>query len=416
MEQIIQNYATKKQFMGSALVARDGKILLDKSFGFANLEWNIPNSPTTKFQIASLTKQFTAACIFLLEERGKLDVNDPVRKYLPDAPTAWKDITIYNLLTHTSGIPNAYDGITSWRQTKTPEQLVAAFRNKPLDFQPGAEYRYSNAGYYLLGYLIEKISGQSYGSFLQQNIFRPLAMHDSGYDSNSEIIQHRASGYHLGQSGPENSDYYDVSLRFSAGGIYSTTEDLLRWEQGLFGGKLLSAASLKKMTTPFKDDYACGLAVSDIDGHRAIDHGGGMDGFNSDMVYYPDDKLTVIVISNLGGNPKSIAPKLASAAHGEKVVLPWEQNEVTVSPATLAGYAGTYYDIIPNYNMVVSLEDGRLMAQVTGDKKRVLVAESDTVFFEREIEGEYEFVPDDKGEITSVLYTQGGHKMKGIRK
>ncbi len=416
MEQVIQGYVIKKQFMGSVLVARDGKVLLNKGFGSANLEWNIPNSPTTKFQIASLTKQFTAASIFLLEERGKLNTNDPVKKYLPDAPAAWDGITIYNLLTHTSGIPNSYDGITSWRQTKTPEQLVAAFQNKPLDFKPGENYRYSNAGYYLLGYLIEKISGQSYGSFLQQNIFKPLGMNDSGYDSNSEIIQHRASGYHLGKSEPENSDYYDVSLRFSAGGIYSTTEDLLRWEQGLFGGKLLFSASLKKMTTPFKDDYACGLAVSDIDGHRAIDHGGAMDGFNSDMVYYPDDKLSVIVISNLGGDPKSIAPKLASVAHGKKVVLPWERNEVTILAATLAKYAGTYYDVIPNYNMVVSIEGGRLMAQVTGDKKRVLAAESDTVFFEREIEGEYEFVRDEMGEITSVIYTQGGHKMKGIRK
>jgi CubicO group peptidase (beta-lactamase class C family) len=256
-----------------------------------------------------------------------------------------------------------------------------------LDFQPGEKYRYSNAGYYLLGFLIEKISGQNYGSFLRQNIFKPLGMNESGYDSPSEIIHHRASGYHIAKSEPENSDYYDVTLRFSAGGIYSTTEDLLRWEEGLLGNKLLSSASLKKMTTPFKDDYACGLAVSNINGHRAIDHGGNMDGFNSEMVYYPDDKLTVIVISNLGGDPKSIALKLASVAHGEQVVLPWERNEVTVLPAILAKYAGTYYDIIPNYNMVVSVEDGRLMAQVTGDKKRVLVAESDKVFFEREIEG-----------------------------
>ena len=416
MEQIIQGYVANKKFMGSILVARDGKILLNKGFGFANLEWNIPNSPTTKFQIASLTKQFTAASIFLLEEHGKLNVNDPAKKYLQDAPASWDNITIYNLLTHTSGIPDSYDGITSWRQTKPPDQLVAAFRNKPLVFQPGEKYRYSNAGYYLLGYLIEKISGQSYGAFVKENIFTPLGMNDSGYDSHSEVIQHRASGYHLGQSEPENSDYYDVTLRFSAGGIYSTTEDLLRWEQGLFGGKLLSSASLNKMTTPFKDDYACGLAVSDIDGHRAIDHSGSMDGFNSDMIYYPDDKLSVIVISNLGGDPKSIAPKLASVVHGEKVVLPWERNEITIPSITLAQFAGTYYDLIPNYNMIVSVEDGRLMAQITGDKKRVLAAESDAVFFERETEGEYEFVRGNKGEITSVLYIQGGKKMKGIRR
>jgi hypothetical protein len=141
-----------------------------------------------------------------------------------------------------------------------------------------------------------------------------------------------------------------------------------------------------------------------------------MDGFNSEMVYYPDDNLTIILISNLGGDPKSIALKLASVAHGEKVVLPWERKEVTILPATLARYVGSYYDLIPNYNMVVSVENGYLMAQVTGDKKRVLVAESDKVFFEWEIEGEYEFVSNDKGEITSVLYTQGGHKLKGIRK
>jgi CubicO group peptidase (beta-lactamase class C family) len=421
MEQIIQDYASRKQFSGAILVAQDGKILLDKGYGYANLEWNIPNSPTTKFQIASMTKQFTAASVLLLEERGKLNVDDPVKKYMPDAPPAWDKVTIYNVLTHTSGIPNSFDGISSWRQTKTPEQLVASFRNKPLEFQPGETRKYSNAGYYLLGFLIERISRESYGDFVRENIFKPLGMNDSGYDSNSEVIPHRASGYHLGPAGPENGDFYDMSLRFSAGGLYSTTEDLLRWEQGLFGGKLLSSASLKKMTTPFKYDFACGLMVSMIDGHPAIEHSGSMEGFTSDMVYYTNDKLTVIVLNNLSGETKGIASKLASVVHGEKVVLPSERKEVTVAPTVLARYVGTYYEFLPGYNLVVTLENGKLVSQVTGsgdykEAKHVLTPESETAFFQKEFESDYQFVQNDKGEITSVLCTEAGHRMEGVRK
>jgi CubicO group peptidase (beta-lactamase class C family) len=416
MDNVVQDYVQRKIFTGSILVARDGKILFDKSYGSANLEWDIPNSPSTKFRIASLTKQFTAASIFLLEERGNLKLDDPVKKYVPDAPAAWDKITIYNLLTHTSGIPNSYDGITSWSQTKTPEELLAAFRNKPLDFEPGKTRKYSNAGYYLLGYLIEKVSGQSYKKFVSENIFKPLNMKDSGYVSNSEVIRHRASGYQMGPAGPENGRYYNETLLFSAGGLYSTTEDLLKWEQGLFGGKLLSAASLKRMTAPFKHDFACGLVVSEIDGHTAIEHAGDMDGFTSDMVYYVDDKVAVIVLNNLSGETRSIASKLGAVAHGEKVILVGERKEVKVPPGLLTKYVGTYGDIMPGYDVAITLEGDHLMTQISDDSKRPLFAESDTIFFDRESEGEYQFVRTESGESTSVLYTQSGHKMKGLKK
>src|SRR5215831_8992385 len=247
MEQVVQSFVKDKQFMGSVLVARGQTILLDKGYGFANLEWNIPNSPTTKFRLGSITKQFTSASILLLEERGKLKVDDPVKKYMPDAPVAWDKVTIYNLLTHTSGIPS-FTGFPDYVSTEaiptTPEKLVARFRDQPLEFQPGEKWNYSNSGYVLLGYLIEKISGQPYDKFEQENIFNPLGMKDSGYDSNSAVILRRASGYSPGPSGPVNAGYIDMSIPLSAGGLYSTTEDLLRWEQGLFGGKLLSPASL----------------------------------------------------------------------------------------------------------------------------------------------------------------------------
>jgi CubicO group peptidase (beta-lactamase class C family) len=416
MDNIVQDYVQRKIFTGSILVARDGKILFDKSYGSANLEWDIPNSPTTKFRIASLTKQFTAASIFLLQERGKLNIDDPVRKYVPDAPATWDQITIYNLLTHTSGIPNSYDGITSWSQTKTPEELVAAFRNKPLDFEPGKTRKYSNAGYYLLGYLIEKVSGQSYKEFVSENIFKPLDMKDSGYVSSSEVIRHRASGYQMGPAGPENARFYNETLLFSAGGLYSTTEDLLKWEQALFDGKLLSAAALKRMTAPFKHDFACGLVVSEIDGHTAIEHAGDMDGFTSDMVYYVDDKVVVIVLNNLSGETRSIVSKLGAVTHGEKVILVGERKDVKVPSDLLTRYVGTYSDIIPGYDVAITLEGDHLMAQISDDSKRRLFAESDTNFFDRESEGEYQFVRTEGGEITSVLYTQSGHQMKGLKK
>ena len=290
MDRIIQSHVDSKQFMGSVLVAQDGKVLLDKGYGSANLEWDIPDSPHTKFRLGSLTKQFTATAILLLEERGKLRTDDLVTKYLPDAPTGWAKITIANLLTHTSGIPNFTsfpDYSTSEATPTTPEQLVARFRDKPLNFQPGEKWEYSNSGYVLLGYLLEKISGQRYQDFVRDNLFAPLGMTESGYDSHAAIIPHRASGYAPGANGPVNAGYIDMSIPFSAGALYSTTEDLLRWEQGLFGGKVLRAESLKKMTTPFKNDYGYGLAVRTAHGYTVIEHGGGIEGFNTQLAYDP---------------------------------------------------------------------------------------------------------------------------------
>jgi CubicO group peptidase (beta-lactamase class C family) len=293
---------------------------------------------------------------------------------------------------------------------------VARFRDKPLEFQPGEKWNYSNSGYVLLGYLIEKISQQSYRQFVQENIFHPLGMKDSGYDSNSEIILHRASGYTPGPNGVTNAGYIDMTIPLSAGALYSTTEDLLRWEQGLMGGKLLSPASLEKMTNPFKNDYAFGLGVRTTNGHKLIDHGGGIEGFNTFLAYYPEDKLTVVVLANLNGQaPDAIASKLAAVAHGENVVLPSERKEVTVSPAILAKYVGTY-ELMPDFDIVMTLEGGQLMTQATGQPKFPLFAESETKFFLKVVDAEVEFFKNDKGEVTHIILQQGGQDMKGTKK
>ena len=418
MDQIVQSYVANKQFMGSVLVARGGDVLFSKGYGSANLEWGIPDSPATKFRLGSVTKQFTAASILLLEERGKLNVEDPVKKYLPDAPAAWDKITIFHVLTHTAGIPN-FTSFPDYASLEpfptTAEKLVGRFRDKPVDFEPGEKWSYSNSGYVLLGYLVEKISGESYGKFVQENIFTPLGMKDSGYDSNSAIIERRAAGYARGPNGTvTNAGYVDMTVPHAAGALYSTAEDLLRWEQGLFGGKLLSAASLQKMTTAFKSDYAFGLQVHTVNKHKVIDHNGGIEGFSTMLAYYPEEKITVVVLANLTGTPApgDIATKLGALALGEDVSLPSERKEISVAPGILSKYVGTYA-MGPGVNMMITLAGDQLTGQMSGQGKLPLFAESESRFFLKVVDAQIEFGTDDKGPF--LILHQGGRDMKAMR-
>jgi CubicO group peptidase (beta-lactamase class C family) len=405
--------------MGSVLVARDGQVIYSKGYGSADLEWDVPNTPTTKFRLGSVTKQFTAASILLLEERGKLSVSDPVKKYVPDAPAAWDKITIFHLLTHTSGIPN-FTNFPDYRKLEpfaaTSEQLVARFRDKPLDFEPGEKWQYSNSGYVLLGHLIEKITGDSYEKFVRENLFAPLGMKDSGYDSNSAVIPHRASGYVVGKDGFENAGFIHMSIPHGAGALYSTTEDLLKWEQGLFGGKLLKAASLQKMTTPFKSNYAFGLQVETVGGRKVMEHGGGIEGFNTELAYYPEDKLTVVVLGNVtGGAPGDIARKLASVAHGEAVKLQSERKEITLDPKVLARYVGAY-EMAPGVAMLVTLENNQLYSKLGKQNAIPIFAESQTMFFPKVVDAELEFTKnDEQGRPTQMILHQNGRDQTAKR-
>jgi CubicO group peptidase (beta-lactamase class C family) len=418
MDEVVRSYADQKRFMGSVLVARGGEVLFSKGYGFANAEWEIPNSAATKFRLGSITKQFTAASILLLEERGKLNTSDTVKKHLPDAPAAWEKITIHHLLTHTSGIPS-FTGFTDYpsfkRTTLTAEQIYLRFRDRELEFQPGEKFAYSNSGYLLLGHLIEKISGESFEKFLQHNVLTPLGLKDTGYDSRT-LIRNRASGYSPGAEGMRNADFIDMTVPHAAGAMYSTTGDLLRWNQGLFGGELLSAASIKKMTTPFKDDYAYGLIVRTVGNRKVISHGGGIEGFNTFLSYHPEEKLTAVALANINGpTPTEIAAKLAAVARGEKVVLTSERKVIDVAPKTLEAYTGTY-EMRPGFDMVVTLENGQLITQATGQPKIPIFAESETKFFPKVIDAEMEFFKDESGKVTHLVLTQGSHEMKANRK
>jgi len=421
IEQIVQSYAVDHKFMGTVLIAKGDHTIFDKGFGYANLEWQIPNTPDTKFRLGSVTKQFTAASILLLEERGKLKTDDLVKKYVPDAPAAWDKITIFHLLTHTSGIPS-FTGFPEYpefeKKPATPEELVKRFKDKPLEFEPGSQFKYSNSGYLLLGYLIDKISGEKYPQFVQENIFVPLGMADSGYDRNATVIAHRASGYTPTPPNGEiqNTGYIDMTIPYSAGALYSTTRDLLKWERGLYGGKVLQAASLKKMTTPFKDNYGCGLFISTADGHKKIDHGGGIEGFNTEVAYYPDDQLAVIVLANLnGGAPNEIANKAATIEFGGKVELTSERKEITLKPEELGGLVGTY-SLAPGVDLAVTLEGNQLWTQLTGQGKIQIYPESPTFFFLKVVDAQLEFAKDSSGKATQVTLHQNGQDVVAKKK
>jgi CubicO group peptidase (beta-lactamase class C family) len=317
--------ALLEHLMGNILIVRDGQVLADRSFGSANLEWKIANTASTRFRIGSLTKQFTAVSILLLQERGKLHLDDPISKYLDDTPVAWSGITLLHLLRHTSGIISITDLPTdqaALTRGGTPAEIVERFRNQRLLFPPGTQSRYSNSGYILLGIVVEKASGEPYGTFLQKNIFDPLGMRDTGIDNDSEILLGRASGYRVEGGAFRHADFIDMRVPFAAGDLYSTTGDLVRWQEALFGGKLLRPDSLERMTTPGKDDFGLGLIVKQEDGEREISHTGGIQGFVADLRYYPERRLSVVVLSNTESKETlDLSQQLSKQARSDALTL-----------------------------------------------------------------------------------------------
>ena len=419
MDEVVRASFEADEFTGAVLVARDGEVLLDRGYGFANREWSVPNDGDTKFRLGSVTKQFTAVAIMLLNERGLVDLDAPVKTYLPDAPAAWDGVTVRHLLTHTAGVPNFTD-FDDYGASKTLpatiDSLIGRFRDRPLDFQPGEGWSYSNSGYILLTAIVEKASGKSYAEFVAETLFQPLGMADSGYDSHAAVLPRRASGYAPTARGIVNADYIDMSIPQGAGALYSTTRDLLKWEQGLFGGRLLTPASLALLTTPVRNQYAFGLAVTQAGGNTTIAHSGGIEGFNTHMAWDPDRRMTVIVLGNLNGpGSDQVAGSLMALARGETVTLASERQAVAVAPEVLRSYEGVY-ELAPTFAITISVVDGKLMAQATGQDAFELHPESENRFFLTVVDAQITFTRDDAGAVDGLILHQGGRDSPAPRR
>lgn len=323
LEQITARYAggdesTPPAFMGTVLVARGDDVLLQKSYGKADVSWDAPNGPDVRYRLGSLTKQFTATLVLLLQEDGKLRLDDPVVKYLPDAPAHWRDITLSELMHHTSGIPDfaSFEEYAHWRMVAhSHEEELAFFENRPLDFKPGAKFEYSNSNYEVLGVVIEKVSGRSYENLLRDLILQPLHMDATGLDIDGLILPKRAQGYlYAGDGRLARARSSSMTVPWAAGSMYSTSLDLLRWEHALFGGKILSNASLKAMTTPGLGGYGLGVRIAERAGAKVIAHAGGIEGFNTYLAYVPASKIAVVVLGNVNGKaPARMGGELVDA-------------------------------------------------------------------------------------------------------
>jgi CubicO group peptidase (beta-lactamase class C family) len=324
IDKALTSLTEREAFTGAVLVAQNGEVLLSQGYDLADRDKNLPNTPQTKYRLGSITKQFTAMAILMLQAQDKLNVQDPICRYIPECPMVWQDITIHHLLTHTSGIPNFTDfrDYQAMKATPSPlEQTMARFKDKPLNFQPGEHWSYSNSGYILLGYIIEQASGQSYETFLQEHIFEPLQMQNTGYDHNDGSL---ATGYTGSHGLWRQADYIDMTIPHAAGALYSTVEDLYRCDQALYTEEFVSQDLLHLMFTPHAEmpianlSYGYGWAVGEMNNHQAVGHGGGIEGFATEIRRYIDDHVTIIILSNRDSTGvASTADLIAEAVFGE---------------------------------------------------------------------------------------------------
>lgn len=413
IDSILQVYTKQNKFNGSILIAHKGKVLLKKGYGMADFSHDIPNTSSTKFKLASVSKQFTAMAIMILQEKGKLNVEDKLSKYIPDYPKGDK-ITVYNLITHTSGITNftslpKFDSIRV--HTHTLEQLIAHFKNEPLEFEPGTKMDYSNSGYLLLTYIIEKASGKPYGTFMKETIFDPLGMKNTGLYTNTTIIKNMALGYSETDDGTANAPYIDMSIPAGAGALYSTVEDMYLWDQALYTEKLVKKSSLEKIFTPFKDNYAYGVKVDKYADHKMISHSGGIEGFATITYRFPDDELYIVILKNFDNQNLLPAHKISRAImFDQKYELPVERKVAAINTNIYKSLIGEY-ELRPGFIFTVSTEPGKLFAQATNQPKIELYPEGEYKYFVKVVDAQFEFTKDEKGNISSLTLFQGGAKM-----
>ncbi len=372
----------------AALISSHGKIIYKKAFGMANLELQVPMQVDHVFRIGSITKQFTAIAILQLMEQGKLNLQDEITKFIPDYPTQGNKITIEHLLTHTSGI-QSYTGMKDFieriKLDLKPTEVIDHFKNQPMRFAPGTKWEYSNSGYFLLGYIIEKITGKTYPEYLEESIFKPLGMTNSLYGSDTKIIRNRAAAYSKGNNGFENGYTMSMTQPYSAGSIQSNVEDLFKWHQAVHSYKLVKKESLDKafarykLTDSTETAYGYGWQLAFIQESPTIEHGGGIIGYSTMEIYLPKEDVFVVVFSNCDCNsPGDLAAKLAALAIGK----PYARKEIPVENAILQGYAGIYENE-KGEQRIITVSENKLYSQRGKNQKfKIKAYEKDKFFFD----------------------------------
>ena len=407
-------------FSGSVLVIDKGNVMLNNGYGYKNVEMNMKNDANSIFQIGSVTKQFTAAIILKLAEQGKLKLDNKLSQYFPEFPNAGK-ITIENLLSHTSGLYN-YTNNEEFMQKEVEkslarEQLFAMVNNKPLDFNPGEKYSYSNTGYMMLGYIIEKVTGKKYEHVVRENIFIPLQMSNTGFDFTHLDNTNKAVGYNLISGGKGmKAMIVDSTVSFAAGAIYSTVSDLDKWNKSLKTEKIIRKQSLQNAFTPRLSKYGLGWIIDSIEGKKIINHNGGIHGFISYNTIFPEENSSITILSNVASaNLQNISKAVIAILNDKAYELPKEATEVKVDEKILTQYIGEY-ELAPTFLINIKVVDGRLMAQATGQPEFELFSKNEKEFYLKVIDAQVEFVRNDKGEVEKLILHQNGQHVPGIKK
>lgn len=386
----------------TALVYKDGEVIYRKGFGNANLELGVAMKPEHVFEIGSITKQFTAIAILMLEEQGKLKVEDDITIYIPDYPTNGKTITIHHLLNHTSGI-KSYTGMQSFqanaRRDMTPSEIIDFFKNEPMDFDPGEKFLYNNSGYILLGHIIEVITGKSYADFVQKNIFDKVGMKNSYYGSKTKLIKNRATGYQQRENGYTNAEYLSLTLPYAAGSLMSNIDDLLKWQKALNTHKLITRKSYEKaingssLNSGEHIGYGYGLGAGKIQGSKSISHGGGIFGYTTQGIYMPEEDVFVSILTNCDCNsPGGVANKIAALAIGKPFLN--KADAITLSEAKLKQWVSAY-EFPDGAIRHITLENGKIFSQREGSTKLEIYPMSETKFIFEEGDITYNFIVKD---------------------
>lgn len=391
----------------TALVARKGKIIYEKAFGMANLELDVPMKTDNVFRIGSLTKQFTAVAILQLIEQGKLNLQDEITRFIPDYPVQGSKITIEHLLTHTSGIQN-YTAMKDYHERMMldlkPTEMIDHFKNEPLRFAPGTKWNYSNSNYFLLGYIIEIISGKTYAEYLEEHIFNPTGMTKSLYSSDIKLVKDRVGAYSKAETGFENALPISSTQPYAAGSIQSTVEDLLKWNQALHAYKLIKKESLDKAFTNYKltdgkeSNYGFGFRFGNIYESPSIWHGGGINGFVTMEIYLPKEDVFVVLLANCDCKPlDEVASKMAAMA----IWKTFEYKEIAVLNSVLPVYQGVYENS-KGKQRIITVADNKLYSQTGRGPKSNLRSYQKDQFFLNTMQT-IEFSRNEKDEIEKLI-------------
>lgn len=416
---------------GMAVAVVKGRdTLLMKGYGMADVENQVPVTPQTVFRIGSVTKQFTSATVMQFVEAEKVSLDDDMSKYIPKYPTRGRKILVRHLLNHTSGIPSYTDvgpvfG-TVMRSDLSHDSLVAIIAPDSLMFEPGSHFYYNNTGYFMLGMLIEQVAGKPYGTYLEEKLFAANGLKSTIYCDTRRIIPHRAQGYDRAPTGLLNASFLSMDLPYAAGSLCSTVTDLVAWTDKLAGGRIVSPASYKQMTTPIPltskrpMNYGFGLTADTLaNGHRVIAHGGGINGFISSLMHVPQDSLIIAVLANTSPAPSdAIAASLARAVLGLPAPTPvGPPKDLSLSADDRARYVGEYLVTRPNgtkSNFKVFEENGQLMAQPEGQRAAKMMSQGNDVFI---VQGAGRVAFDvTNGKATGFQLGGGARALEGVRR